>query len=170
MRPNTVKRKLEDGFLLYLEKHGRDGLTIASLCRFCRVSTSSFYRNYLSLDELALSCMDGLFRGVFQKVTKTSPLTESLEVVFASLLQSKKPLSLLAEQHYLPLYQERFFAKTKQEILSLSLFHDDYQIGFFAGASWGFIETYLSQKDDGDPKALAESFLGCLKGYWKVEG
>lgn len=105
-----VEERLTATLIDLIEKKPYRDISIKELVLTAQVSRSSFYRHYVNIDELLLSCMQIQLQGLAAELAKTGTSTNyDVAVAFFRFFEQKQHfINALRENGLLPVFQSNY--------------------------------------------------------------
>ncbi len=135
----------------------------AGICR------ASFYRNYLTMDQVMDEAVSHLFSGIFQGITMSpNNVAEYVEQIFRGIRQHRQDLEVLIKQGLFYKVADRVYQETIAQIENLNVLNNRYQPYFFAGASAALIYAWIDGGFVESEQQMVEIFMQSLHGYMRI--
>lgn len=166
MKTAVVKTYFEEALFELLQNKRIENITINELCKKAGVCRSSFYRNYLVMNDIVDIYLKRIFTDM--KPDKIDEMKIEMEEMFSNLLKEKKRLIILSKRGLLGNLFQYIYDETLSEIINLEVLNNYYQPYFFAGASSAVISAWIEKGMEESPKQMSELFIKSLKGYMEV--
>lgn len=170
MRPTVVKELLTEAMFRLLSEKPYSKISINELVNRAGVCRASFYRNYLTKDQIIDEYLQELFQNIYRKYPlEAEHIREGIECIFDALLNEKQRLMLLGKQGLLVKLQEYMFETTVNEINKFKVLNNRYQPHYFSGATSAMISAWISWGMEESAADMADLFIKSLYGYMKIE-
>lgn len=152
-------------FRLMKEKDYRT-IRISELVKTAGVCRASFYRNYLTLEDI----VDEYYKTTFDDIYAKYPMEEHniqtvVNQVFCEIKAKQQEFSLLNKQGLLNRMDKYLYEGTLSQINHLNVLNNRYQPHFFAGASSSLIKAWITYGFEESEEEMAQIFFRSLKGY-----
>ena len=166
MRTHITKQYFTEALFRLLEKKKYNEITVVELVKVSGASKASFYRNYLNMDSIVEEYLENLCKDIIERYPITqNNMKKEVEGIFEGLMQYQRELTLLRDHQLLDKMNKYIYQATLSEINRLEVFHNEYQPYFFAGASIGLIDGWITNGFKDSPETMSEIFMLSLKGY-----
>lgn len=170
MRPLVVKQLITDALFDLLNEKAFSKISINELVNRAKVCRASFYRNYLTKEQIVDEYLQGLFSAIYSKYPlDAAKMREGIANIFAAMLVEKERLILLERHGLLHKLPEYVYESTLNEILRFTVLNNRYQPHYFTGATSAMITAWISYGMEESAEEMAELFIKSLYGYMKIE-
>ncbi|MCQ2558036.1 MAG: TetR/AcrR family transcriptional regulator [Oscillospiraceae bacterium] len=169
MKPPVVKDYLTEALFQLLQEKPYHRITINELVNRAGVCRASFYRNYLTMDQIIEEYLQNLFHQIYtEHPLDPEHMRSSLEIIFARLMRDRQRLLVLGRQGLLQNLQQYILKSTTNEILRFGVMNNRYQPHYFAGASSAMISAWIGYGMEESAAEMADLFIKSLYGYMKL--
>lgn len=170
MRPTVVKQLLTNAMFELLSETAYPKISINMLVEKAGVCRASFYRNYLTKEQIIDEYLQEMFKNIYRKYPlEATDIRGGVESIFAALLDEKPRLLLLGRQGLLIKLQDYMFETTVNEINKFDVLNNRYQPHYFAGATSAMISAWIGYGMEESAADMADLFIKSLYGYMKIE-
>lgn len=169
MRKQIVKTYLTDALFQLLEKYPLEKITIQKLIQTAGVCRASFYRNYLTMNQIIDEYLNETFTSTFEKnPINNQDMEETVLHIFQDIEKHKKRLIILNKRHLLYNMNHFIYESSYNQIVALNVLNNKYQPYFFAGASSSLIQAWIDFNFDESPEEMTKIFFKSLAGYMQI--
>ena len=170
MKPVIVKGYLTEALLQLLRDKPLNEISINELVRKAGVCRSSFYRNYLTPEQI----IDEYLENIFMENGRNHPIDPedmkgSIAQQFGTLLPEKEHLLTLSRRNLLLRMPQYIYNGTVSEITRFGVMNNRYQPHYFAGAASAMIAAWIGYGMEESPEEMAELFVKSLYGYMEFK-
>ena len=166
MKPVVVKQYLCDALFRLMEKKGFHSITVNELVKVAGVCRASFYRNFLSIENIVDEFYKNCFTEIFQQnCMYENNIQTAVRNIFSAIKLKRKELSLLHRQGLLDGMEKYVFNGTIKQINEFDVLNNRYQPHFFAGASYALIKAWIEFDFEESEDEITDIFFNSLKGY-----
>lgn len=170
MKPKIVNQYLTTALFQLMEKKDYDKITIQELVTKAGVCRASFYRNYLTKDQI----IDEYFKDTFEEIYINHPLKkecleDGVREIFADIYEKRETLMLLSRHDMLYRITRYVYQCTLMQIKEFDVLQNKYQPYFFAGASSAMLQAWIENRFEDSVEEVTDIFLQSLKGYMELE-
>ena len=170
MKRHTVKEYYTEALFELLKKKPLSEITVSDLVKKSGASRASFYRNYLTKEQI----IDEYLDSVFSDMSRDHPLSsggmrEEVCAIFRDLLAHRERFRVLREAGLLDRLDRFLYRNTLSEIQRLNVLNNKYQPHFFAGATAALIKAWIEYDFAESPEEMTEIFFRSLAGYMTIE-
>ena len=161
-----VTKYIEEALIYLLKQKELKDITITDIIKKAGVCRASFYRNYLSIDEI----IDSILKKIslkFQNVKHDdiqSLIKNSLKVI----KEEKDIFTTFYQRKLTYKIYELTYEVTLNEINKMNVLNNKYQPCFFAGASSAVMLEWIKNKFQESEDELTTLFIRSLKGYVEI--
>lgn len=169
MKRHTVKDYYTEALFELLKKKPLAEITVSDLVKKSGASRASFYRNYLTKEQIIDEYLDAVFGDIYQNhPLSPAGMREEVCAVFRDLLAHKERLRVLKTAGLLDRIDRFLYRNTLAEIQRLGVLHNKYQPHFFAGATTALIKAWIEYDFAESPEEMTEIFFRSLAGYMTI--
>lgn len=161
-----VKGYLTEALFNLMKKKPFKDITVSELIEKAGVCRASFYRNYLSMEQI----IDEYLRNMFLKINSNSQLSrddlhEGVLRIFKKIENNKERLLILKNNSLLYRLNPCIYESTVFQINAFGAFDNKYQPYFFAGSSTALIIAWIEFGFTDSAEEITKTFFDLLKGY-----
>ncbi len=169
MRQPIVKEEITTALMTLLKQKPYREIKVTDVVKKAGVCRASFYRNYLTMDEVIDEAVSGLFSGVFQDISMSPDnVAEYVEQVFRGIRKHREDLEVLIKQGLFYKVADKIYQETIAQIENLDVFNNRYQPYFFAGASAALIYAWIDGGFAESERQMVDIFMQSLHGYMPI--
>ncbi len=169
MRQPIVKKEITTALMALLKQKPYREIKVTEVVKKAGICRASFYRNYLTMDQVIDEAVSGLFSSVFQGITMSPDnVAEYVEQVFRGIRQHREDLEVLIKQGLFYKVSDKVYQETLAQIENLNVFNNRYQPYFFAGASAALIYAWIDGGFAESEQQMVEIFMHSLHGYMPI--
>ena len=169
MRQPIVKEEITTALMALLKQKPYREIKVTEVVEKAGVCRASFYRNYLTMDQVIDEAISELFSGVFQGISMSSDnVAEYVEQVFHGIKQRREDWEVLIRQGLFYKLSDKVYKETFLQINRLNVFNNRYQPYFFAGASAALIYAWIDGGFVESEQQMVEIFMQSLHGYMQI--
>lgn len=156
MKTKKVSGYIIDALFELLKTKPLSEISATELIEKAGVCRSSYYRNFYLLEDV----IKAFGRELFQRISQLPPISrEDPEIqirgVYECFLTEKERLRLLDQHNLFHLLYDLFYAQCVQQIQSLKMFHQPYEVDFYAGASVFIARSWVHNGFRETPEEMA---------------
>lgn len=169
----SVKEAMEIALIKLLKKKDINKITVTELCETAGVGRSSFYRNFESMENAAVSYVNRIYREYFEKnpvnpeVFKKGRFLFFLRERFRFIKEHKEVFIALHKNGILYNVLVKMDSKIKAQFFVADVSESDYFSAMITGFSAGVIEEWVAGGMEESEEELAEITKACLLGTVK---
>ncbi len=166
MRRHFTREYVTEALFRLMEKKPFSKITISEVVELAGTSRASFYRNYLSLDDVIKVWVEDFVESA-RPVNHIymSDVYESIENLLCAMEQAKWELTLIHQAGLLSYFQQTMRDMTRQEVDAVNVTKNSYQAYFYGGATAGFLTAWIQNGFRESSEEMARLYLDCLRGY-----
>ncbi len=166
MKRHVVKEYYTGALLSLLRQKRLEEISVSALVEKSGCSRASFYRNYLSKEQILDEYLDELLGKIFLR-HPLSPENMRTEVgrIFRDIYREKDALTTLSRAGQLDRIDQVLYRETLAQIGQLGVLHNKYQPYFFAGAAAALIKAWIQFDFSETAEQITEIFFQSLSGY-----
>lgn len=169
MRQPIVKEEITTALMALLKQKPYREIKVTEVVEKAGVCRASFYRNYLTMDQVIDEAISELFSSVFQGISMSSDnVAEYVEQVFHGIRQRREDWEVLIRQGLFYKVADKVYKETFLQINRLNVFNNRYQPYFFAGASAALIYAWIDGGFVESEQQMVEIFMQSLHGYMRI--
>lgn len=169
MRQPIVKEEITTALMALLKQKPYREIKVTDVVKKAGVCRASFYRNYLTMDQVIDEAVSGLFSSVFQDISMSPDnVAEYVEQAFHGIRQHQEDWEVLIQQVLFYKVVDKVYQETLAQIENLHVFNNRYQPYFFAGASAALIYAWIDGGFAESEQQLVEIFMQSLHGYMPI--
>ncbi len=169
----SVKEAIETALIKLLKKKDINRITVTELTDVAGVGRSSFYRNFESLEDVAVSCVNRMY-GEYFKNNPVNPNTYK-KANFSFFLKERYKFVKKHKDVFLALYENgmlynvlvKMDPDVKTQYLVANINENRYFSAMIMGFSAGVIEEWVAGGMEESEEELAEITKACLSGTIK---
>ncbi len=166
VRKHTVKEYYTEALLQLLKHKRMENITVSDLVRKSGCSRASFYRNYLSKDQILDEYLEKLLGEIFLRHPLSAEnMREEVRCIFADIFEEKEALATLARAGQLSRIDQILYRETLSQIGQLGVLKNKYQPYFFAGAAGALIKAWIQFDFAENTDQITDIFFRSLAGY-----
>lgn len=170
MKKHYVKELYTDALFALLKKQAYQDISIVDLVKKSGASRASFYRNYISKDQIVEEYCEQVIGSIIDDYPISSAnIREQVRSIFQRILDQKDKLILLRDADLLNRLDRYVFEGTLKQIHLNDVLNNRYQPYFFAGAASALIKAWVQYNFEESPDEITDIFLRSLAGYMDIE-
>ena len=168
----SVKEAIEIALMRLLQKKDINKITVTELTDFAGVGRSSFYRNFESIENVAVGYVNRIYREYFKEKPanpnsyKNSAFLPFLKERYVFLEQHKDIFSVLHRNGILYSVLMKMDSKIKKQFLIADIDESRYFSAMIMSFSAGVIDEWVSGGMKESPEELSEITKRCLMGMF----
>lgn len=168
----SVKEAIEMAMIKLLKKKDINKITVTELTELAGVGRSSFYRNFESFEDVAVSYVNRIYREYFDKkpVTpnsyKKSAFLPFLKERYVFIEQHKDIFEVLHKNKILYSALMKMDPEIKKQFLIADIEESRYFSAMIMSFSAGVIEEWVAGGMKESPEELSEITKRCLSGIF----
>ena len=166
----SVKEAIEMALIKLLKKKDINKITVTELCETAGVGRSSFYRNFESLEDAAVSYVNRIYREYFRNnpvnpdAYKKSNFSFFLKQRFEFIKKHGEVFTALHKNGMLYSVLVKMAPEVKRQFLVADVSESRYFSAMTMGFSAGVIEEWVAGGMKESEEELAEITKACLLG------
>lgn len=169
----SVKEAMEIALIKLLKKKDINKITVTELCETAGVGRSSFYRNFASMEDAAVSYVNRIYREYFRNnpvksdAFKKGKFLFFLRERFKFIKEHKDVFAVLHKNGILYNVLVKMDSEVKAQYLLADVSESRYFSAMVMGFSAGVIEEWVAGGMKESEEELAEITKACLFGTVK---
>lgn len=169
----SVKEAIEIALIRLLNKKDINKITVTELCETAGVGRSSFYRNFESLEDAAVSYVNRIYREYFRNnpvnpdAFKKGRFLFFLRERYRFIKEHKNVFTVLYKNGMLYNVLVKMDSEVKAQYLLADVSESRYFNAMIMGFSAGVIEEWVAGEMKESEEELAEITKACLLGTVK---
>ena len=169
----SVKEAVEVALIKLLKKKDINKITVTELCETAGVGRSSFYRNFNSFEEVAVSYVNRIYREYFRNnpvdpnALKKGKFLVFLRERYKFIKEHKEVFTVLYENGIRYYVLVKLDSEIKAQYLLADISESRYFSAMIMGFSAGVIEEWVAGGMKESEEELAEITKACLIGTVK---
>ncbi len=170
MKKHVVKDYYTGAMMELLKKKPFSEITVSDLVKKSGASRASFYRNYLSKEQIVDEYLEQIFGTIIdQYPISAENIREQVLNIFTEIYKWKSELEILKKAGLLDQIDHLILRDTIGEIRNNQVFHNKYQPYFFAGAASALIKAWVEFGFTETPEEITAVFFQSLSGYMEYQ-
>ena len=166
MKPCVVKQYITEALFRLMKEKDYRTIHISELVQTAGVCRASFYRNYLTMEDI----VDEYYKAAFDDIYSKYPMEEHniryvVKQIFCEIKARKREFELLNRQGLLGRMDKYIYEGTLSQINKLNVLNNRYQPHFFAGASFALIKAWIAYGFEESEEEMTQIFFRSLQGY-----
>ena len=176
------KKKITEALLLLMKQYPYTEITVKQILLETDISRKTFYRNFLSKDDVLNSFIDTIFQDyviAIQQQKQKYSLIQTLDVIFFFCEKNKEILFILRDNRLLYLLLEklimlilnehnRYISELQENHLESQLF-TEYIIYFNIGGVWNLIFRWIENDMCDSINDIKKSMIFYLSNIKKID-
>ena len=168
----SVKEAIEIALMRLLQEKDINKITVTELTDFAGVGRSSFYRNFESIENVAVGYVNRIYREYFKEKPsnpnsyKKSAFLPFLKERYVFIEQHKDIFSVLHRNGILYSVLMKMDSKIKKQFLIADIDESRYFSAMIMSFSAGVIDEWVSGGMKESPEELSEITKRCLMGMF----
>ena len=168
----SVKEAIEIALMRLLQEKDINKITVTELTDFAGVGRSSFYRNFESIENVAVGYVNRIYREYFKEKPanpnsyKKSAFLPFLKERYVFIEQHKDIFSVLHRNGILNSVLMKMDSKIKKQFLIADVDESRYFSAMIMSFSAGVIDEWVSGGMKESPEELSEITKHCLMGMF----
>ncbi len=169
----SVKEAIEIALIKLLKKKDINKITVTELAEAAGVGRSSFYRNFIDFEDVAVSYINRIYGEYFkEKPADRKSYTKKyfdafLKERFRFVKEHKEIFSALHKNGMLGNVMRKMDSGVKAQFFVADISESDYFSAMITGFSVGVIEEWVASGMKENEDELAEITKACLSGMFK---
>ena len=170
MKKHVVKDYYTEALFELLKRKPYQKITVIDLVSKSGASRASFYRNYISIDQIVDEYCEYVFGNVFaQHPISADNARDQVRSIFCRIYEQRDKLILLRDADLLDKMDKHVFEGTLSQINRNEVLNNRYQPYFFAGAAAALIKAWVKYDFEESPDEITEIFFRSLSGYMDID-
>lgn len=163
MKTKVVNEYLTEALFNLLEEKELEEITVTELIKEAGVCRSSFYRNYLTVDDILKMCIEAMFSIIFNEINeKKLNVDDSVYYFFNSIKRAEKKLTILKNRKLLYYIDEPLTNKMYEKLKDFHLSPNAYIANIYSGSSIGLIHCWVNDSFKAPTEYICEIVLNLV--------
>ena len=175
--PSSIRSKAEitDTLLKLMKAYPYDEITVKQILIESKIARKTFYRNFLSKDDVLHAHVDSIMEQYIQSLQELSnyQLSNILDIIFQFCMQNQHFLFQLRDNNlmhlllnklniFIPIRHNQVVSPSNPMFQSFSAKQIDYTIAFNIGAIWNVIMKWIEHDMKDSPEIIKTTLVKYL--------
>ncbi len=170
MRKHYVKELYTEALFELLKKVPYQDISVVDLVKKSGASRASFYRNYVSKDQIVEEYCEQVIGSIFDNhPISADNIRDQVCSIFKHIHEEKEKLILLKDSDLISRIDRYVFDGTINQINLNKVLNNRYQPYFFAGAATALIKAWVHYGFEESPEKMTDVFFRSLSGYMEID-